>query len=101
MSWRNYSRYFPTSTPRRVEGGIKAHSQRGSFGQRWWAKRWVNILEQTEMAQRLKVPLSWLYSRTRIRGGDFPVIRVGKYCRFNPDAVMAWITKQSGGAESL
>lgn len=56
------------------------------------------LLTIQEMAARLKVPPSWLYSRTRIRGGDFPVIRVGKYCRFNPDAVMAWIAKQSGEA---
>ena len=53
-----------------------------------------DLLTIKEMAQRLKVPLSWLYSRTRIRGGDFPVIRVGKYCRFNGGAVMAWIEKQ-------
>lgn len=53
------------------------------------------LLTIDEMALLLKVPLSWLYSRTRIKGGDFPVIRVGKYCRFNPDAVLAWITKQN------
>jgi uncharacterized Zn finger protein len=70
MSWRNYSRYFPTSTPRRVEGGIKAQSQRGSFGQRWWAKRWVNILEQTEMAQRLN------RGRAYARGGQVISIEI-------------------------
>lgn len=53
------------------------------------------LLTLPEMAQRLKVPLSWLYSRTRSKDGDFPVIRVGKYCRFNPDAVMKWIDRQN------
>jgi excisionase family DNA binding protein len=54
-----------------------------------------DLLTIKEMAQRLKVPLSWLYSRTRIKGGDFPVIRVGKYCRFDAGAVMAWIGKRN------
>lgn len=53
------------------------------------------LLTIKEMAARLKVPLSWLYSRTRIKGSDFPVIRVGKYCRFEARAVMGWIEKQS------
>ena len=49
------------------------------------------LLTIKEMAQRLKVPPSWLYSRTRIKGSDFPVIRVGKYCRFDSGAVMGWL----------
>ena len=53
------------------------------------------LLTIKEMAQRLKVPLSWLYSRTRIKNSDFPVIRLGKYCRFNPDTVMKWIEKEN------
>lgn len=53
------------------------------------------LLTIEEMAQRLKVPISWLYSRTRIKDGGFPVIRVGKYCRFEAWAVMAWIEKQN------
>jgi excisionase family DNA binding protein len=51
------------------------------------------LLTIEEMAKRLKVQHSWLYSRTRIKGSDFPVIRVGKYCRFNPDAVISWIKR--------
>lgn len=53
------------------------------------------LLTIEEMAKRLKVPPSWLYSRTRVRGSNFPVIRVGKYCRFEADAVMDWIEKQN------
>lgn len=54
----------------------------------------TELLTLPEMAARLKVPMSWLYSRTRIKDSDFPVIRVGKYCRFNPDKVMEWIEAQ-------
>jgi len=53
------------------------------------------LLTITEMAARLKVPLSWLYSRTRVKDSDFPVIRVGKYLRFDPGAVMDWIGKRT------
>lgn len=53
------------------------------------------LLTVEEMSARLKVPRSWLYRHTGVRGGDFPVIRVGKYCRFYPDVVMAWIEKQN------
>lgn len=53
------------------------------------------LLTIKEMAARLKVPPSWLYARTRIKDSDFPVIRVGKYCRFEAGAVMDWIEKQS------
>jgi excisionase family DNA binding protein len=47
-----------------------------------------------EMAAYLKVAPSWLYSRTRVKDSDVPVIRVGKYCRFDPDAVLAWIKEK-------
>jgi len=48
-----------------------------------------------EMAETLKVPKSWLYSRTRITGPDaIPRIKVGKYIRFEYQAVMDWLKKQ-------
>lgn len=53
------------------------------------------LLTIKETAARLKVCPSWLYARTRIKDSDFPVIRVGKYCRFEAGAVMAWIEKQN------
>lgn len=54
------------------------------------------LLTITEMAARLRVPISWLYSRTRIKDSDFPVVRVGKYCRFDPVAVLGWIKMKYG-----
>lgn len=58
------------------------------------------LLTIEEMAAHLKVPRSWLYSRTRIKDSDFPVIHVGKYCRFRSvESVMTWIAKQSQGGD--
>ena len=49
MNWWYYQR----TTPRKVKGGIKAHSQRGQFGQTWWAKRWIDVLETFDIGERL------------------------------------------------
>lgn len=55
------------------------------------------LLTIEEMAERLKVPVSWLYHRTRQKGPDtIPVIRVGKYLRFNETLVLRWIEQQQG-----
>lgn len=51
MSYYDY--YFPASKPRRVSGGIKAQSQRGAFASRWWAKRWIAVLESFQIGARL------------------------------------------------
>ncbi len=50
--WYDYE-YFPPSSPRKVEGGIKAHSKRGAFTKNWWAKRWIGVLEGFNMGARL------------------------------------------------
>ncbi|MEU6411316.1 SWIM zinc finger family protein [Microbispora sp. NPDC046933] len=38
--------WFEAARPIRVEGGIKARSKRGSIGERWWSRRFVDILER-------------------------------------------------------
>lgn len=49
-----YHDYFPQpSRPRAARGGIKAHSKRGAFGQSWWAKRWIGVLESFNIGARL------------------------------------------------
>jgi uncharacterized Zn finger protein len=58
MSWRRYhdfgySDFFPRSTPRQAKGGIKAQSKRGTFGESWWAKRWIAVLESFQIGARL------------------------------------------------
>lgn len=46
--------YYPTSKPRAVTDGIKAKSQRGTFGSSWWAQRWIGVLEQFGWGNRLQ-----------------------------------------------
>ena len=54
MAWRWYDDYYPPpSRPREVKGGIKAQSKRGTFGESWWAKRWIAVLEGFDIGQRL------------------------------------------------
>lgn len=43
------------------------------------------------MAEKLDVPESWLYSRTRT--GEIPHYKVGKYVKFDESEVMEWIRK--------
>ena len=47
------SGFPPPSNPRPVRGGIKARSKRGAFGERWWAKRWIGVLEGFGLGARL------------------------------------------------
>lgn len=53
MSRWDYYDYFEPSIPRAVKGGIKAQSRRGTFGESWWAKRWIAVLESFHIGARL------------------------------------------------
>lgn len=49
-----YSEFFyQPSRPRAARGGIKAQTKRGGFGQSWWAKRWIGVLESFDIGARL------------------------------------------------
>jgi uncharacterized Zn finger protein len=39
--------------PRRVEGGIKARSARGTIGASWWSRRFIDVLESFALGTRL------------------------------------------------
>ena len=52
MAYWRYDYYEP-SQPRQVKGGIKAQSQRGTFGSSWWGKRWIATLEGFDIGARL------------------------------------------------
>ena len=55
-----------------------------------------NLLSVEELSEILRVPKSWVYSRSRETGPDsMPRIKVGKYCRFELDKVMNWIKEQN------
>lgn len=44
----------PPSRPRPVEGGLKARSRRGSIAQHWWSERFIEVLEQLGLGNRLQ-----------------------------------------------
>jgi len=48
-----YDDFVPHSRPLEAKGGIKARSQHGAFGQSWWAKRWLVVLESFDIGARL------------------------------------------------
>ena len=53
------------------------------------------LLTVDDVAQWLKVPPSWVYERTRRRGeGRLPVIKLGKYLRFEESHVRAYLERQ-------
>jgi excisionase family DNA binding protein len=54
------------------------------------------LLTVDELAAALKVPVSWIYSRTRETGsGCLPRVRVGKYIRFEQEKVAEWLREQN------
>lgn len=52
-----------------------------------------NLIGLKEMAKKLDVPLSWLYSRTRTN--EIPHYKVGKYRKFDISEVFDWLKKQN------
>jgi excisionase family DNA binding protein len=52
-----------------------------------------NLIGIKEMAKKLDVPVSWLYSRTRTN--DIPHYKVGKYVRFAESEIWEWLKKQN------
>jgi len=52
MAYRNFD-YYEYTQPRKTRGGIKAQSRRGSFGESWWARRWIEVLENFDIGARL------------------------------------------------
>jgi excisionase family DNA binding protein len=52
------------------------------------------LLTVVEVAQLLKVPVSWVYERTRRRNRDrMPHFKLGKYLRFSAYEVMTWLER--------
>ena len=68
----NYYSYYPPSRPREAKGGIKAQTKRGGFGQSWWAKRWIAVLESFDIGARLG------RGRSYARRGQVTAIEVGE-----------------------
>lgn len=52
----------------------------------------AQLLTVSEIAKTLRVPVSWVYGRTRRRGLErLPHIKLGKYLRFDPNTVYEWL----------
>jgi excisionase family DNA binding protein len=53
------------------------------------------LMTVSEIAGFLKVPVSWVYERTRRRGIErLPHVKLGKYLRFSLPEVKEWLQKQ-------
>lgn len=46
--------FFPKTSPKKVEGGIKAKSRSGAIGETWWSRKWVGALESFTRENRLQ-----------------------------------------------
>ena len=55
-----------------------------------------DFLTIDELAEKLRVRKSWLYSRTRETGPEsIPKVKVGKYIRFVESEVIGWLKRQN------
>jgi excisionase family DNA binding protein len=53
------------------------------------------LLNANEVGSLLGVPTSWVREQTRT--GTIPHLRLGRYVRFQADAVEAWLEEQRAG----
>ncbi len=50
------------------------------------------LLTVHDVAQILKVPISWVYDHARARGRDqIPHLKLGKYLRFTEAEIASWV----------
>ncbi len=55
----------------------------------------VELLTVEEVAQRFKVPKSWLYERTRPNGPErIPHVKLGKYVRFEESVIREFLNNR-------
>jgi excisionase family DNA binding protein len=55
------------------------------------------LLTVREVAELLRVPVSWVYGRTRKRSLErLPGYRLGKYWRFREEEIHTWLRRQGG-----
>lgn len=45
----------------------------------------MKLLTAAEVAEQLRVPVSWVYSAAR--SGQLPCVRLGRYVRFHADEI--------------
>ena len=54
-----------------------------------------DLLTVQDVAGYLRVPVSWVYERTRT--GAIPVRKIGRHCRVPRNEFLAWIERQEVG----
>jgi excisionase family DNA binding protein len=55
------------------------------------------LLTVDDLAELFRVPKSWVYERTRQRDIDpLPFLKLGKYVRFEEEAVRVWLQRRRG-----
>lgn len=64
--------YYEPSRPLEAKGGVKARTKRGTFGDSWWARRWIQVLESFHLGARLT------RGRSYARQGQVLAIDVGE-----------------------
>jgi predicted DNA-binding transcriptional regulator AlpA len=58
------------------------------------------LIDAKELARRWSVPVSFVYDRTRKNGPEhIPHHKLGKYVRFDPKHVEAWMADKERGDE--
>ena len=58
----------------------------------------ANLLTPKELAEKLAVPVSWVYERSRLK--KIPTHRVGKYTRFNLAEVLESEARRKANGEA-
>jgi uncharacterized Zn finger protein len=51
--WGYDGYYYEPSRPLKAKGGVKTRTRRGTFGDSWWARRWIEVLEGFGIGERL------------------------------------------------
>ncbi len=55
----------------------------------------AGLLDVETVAQKLGVPVSWVYNRAAT--GKMPAIKIGKYLRFDAEELSAWLAQHRHG----
>jgi predicted DNA-binding transcriptional regulator AlpA len=56
----------------------------------------ADIITPAQLAERLQVPETWVYAKTRKRcQNPIPFIAVGRFIRFDWPTIVEWLRKQT------
>lgn len=97
------AKYKP-SRPRQAKGGIKAQTRRGAFGESWWARRWIDVLEGFDIGARLSRGRSYarggqVRAKAMLEAARGMISWAKSSCRRSPRPYPGgWGTSHSGGA---